>query len=114
MSASFASGEECFVTRQVRLEDRRLTPVPSGLVLSEAAGASGHPAGVELKLNSLSRFGFAGDVIWAGLDGATTTFDRGKASAFLLPLVLVHPSARRRVRSGDRAQVASTGGSPPR
>jgi hypothetical protein len=50
VSASFASGEGFFVTRYVWLEDGRLTPVPSGHVLSETSGSRGRPVLVEFKL----------------------------------------------------------------
>ncbi|MFZ3327860.1 MAG: hypothetical protein WA231_19120 [Methylocella sp.] len=50
---SFASGEGCFATRWIRLEDRRLTPVPSGRVVFENAEARGLVV-VELNLSALS------------------------------------------------------------
>jgi hypothetical protein len=52
--ASFASGEGCLVTWWKRLEDRRLTPVPSGRVVFETAGSKSRPVVVEFKRNSLS------------------------------------------------------------
>jgi hypothetical protein len=107
-AASFASGEGYFVTRWIRLEDRRLTPVPSGHVVSEAAEPRGRPVWVELKLNSLS----ADSALPATRSGPAWTGQQqdliAEGFAFLLPSVLVYPSVRRGL------SVPGTGTASPR
>ena len=115
LATSFVSGERCFVTRQVRPEDRRLTPVPSGHVLSETAGVRDRPSWPVSNLISRPKVRFLpGRRSWAGIDGVTTRIlDCRKAPPFLVSSILVYPTVRRGVPApGDRHGVVSTGGSP--
>jgi hypothetical protein len=96
----------------IRLEDGRMTSVRSSHVLSKTAGARVSSFLVELKLNFLTaNRGFPGKVAGAGIDGVKTRF---RIAGRLCPPANLDFGLSlcpaRRVRSGDRHSVASTGG----
>lgn len=93
--------------RWIRLEDRRMTPVPSGHVLSGTAESRSLPVVVEFKLNSVSADRLAGDAIRAGVTGQQRDLIAGRLRLFASFGFGQSLCPARPVRSGDGPSVAS-------